>query len=93
MVSPMIRPGPLLFWLGLAAAFLPRGAAAQDYVAPKPGVAFQFTLSRSPGGSASERMSITIRAVERDIVSANTTAGRTTYIARLARGVFTFEIA
>ena len=93
MVSPMIRPVPLVMWLGLAAAALPAGAAAQDYVAPKPGVAFQFTVSRNPGGAASERMSITIRAVDRDIVSANTTAGRTQYIARLARGVFTFEIA
>ena len=89
----MIRPVPAILWLCLATAALPARAAAQDYVAPKPGTVLQFTVARGQGSAAGERMAVTIRAADREIVSANTTAGRTQYIARLARGVFTFEIA
>jgi len=67
-------------------------AMAQDYVAPRPGTVMQFSVARLPA-PANERMAVTIRAVERDTVSANTAAGRTQYLSKLARGVFTVEIA
>ena len=93
MVSPMIRPIPLVVWLCLAAAALPAGAAAQGYTAPKPGTVLQFTVARGTSAAAGERLAITILAAHGDVVTADTAAGRTQYVAKLARGIFTFEIA
>lgn len=86
-------------WLGTALAVLAlaapiaaaRVAGAQDYAAPKRGAVLQFSLARS--GAPAERMAVTIRAVERDLVTAGTVSGRTRYVARMARGIFTAEIA
>ena len=66
-------------------------AAAQDYVAPKRGAVLQFSLTRA--GATAERMTVTIRAVERDVVTAGTVTGRSQYVARTARGIFTAEFA
>jgi len=79
--------------LALVAALPASAAAAQDYVAPRPGTALQFTVARGQTAKPAERMAVTIRAVERDVVSANTASGRMQYIAKLARGIFTVEVA
>ncbi len=83
---------PARVGIALLAACGAGAALAQDYAAPRPGTVMQFSVARV-SAAANERMAVTIRAVERDTVSTSTASGRAQYLAKLARGIFTVEIA